>query len=45
MKTLFIVYGTAICLLFGYASYNGWNVTDSIKAGKWTPHGHSVYHK
>lgn len=45
MKKAFLIYGTAICLAFGYASYTGWSVTDSVKAGKWSPHGHTAYHK
>lgn len=45
MKKAFIVYGIATCLIFAYASYNGWTVADSVKSGKWRPHGHSAYHK
>lgn len=45
MKKVFIVYGTAICVLFAYASYSGWTVSDSIKSGQWGPQGHSKYHK
>ena len=45
MKVAFIVYGTGICLLFAYASYTGWIVSDSVKTGKWDPRGQSAYHK
>ncbi len=45
MKKAFIAYGIAICLIFGYASQRGWTVSDSVKAGKWSPHGKSAYHK
>ena len=45
MKKAFIVYGTAICLIFGYASYSGWTVSDSVKSGKWGPQGQNAYHK
>lgn len=45
MKKVFIAYATAICLLFVYANYNGWTVTDSVKSGKWGPHGKTQYHK
>lgn len=45
MKKAFIVYGTTICLIFAYASYTGWTISDSVKSGKWGPQGHSVYHK
>ena len=45
MKKAFIIYGTAICLIFAYANYTGWTVADSVKSGKWGPKGHSQYHK
>lgn len=45
MKKLFLVYGSVICLVFAYATYTGWTVMDSVRAGRWSPHGHSAYHK
>ncbi len=45
MKKAFIAYGTAICLIFAYASYTGWTVTDGLKSTKWAPAGNNVYHK
>jgi len=45
MKKAFLVYGTVISLVFAYASYTGWSVSDSVQSGKWGPQGHSAYHK
>jgi len=45
MKRGFLFYGTAICLIFAYATYSGWTIADSLKSGKWGPKGHSAYHK
>jgi hypothetical protein len=41
----YVVFGTALCLLFAYAAYTGWTLSDSVSSGKWGPHGHSAYHK
>jgi hypothetical protein len=45
MKTLFIIYGTVICMLLAYANYTGWEVSESLKTGKWGPQGQNAYHK
>lgn len=45
MKRFFIIYGVIICLIFGYASLYGIDLSDSFKSGKWDPKGKSAYHK
>jgi hypothetical protein len=45
MKKAYIAYAAVICIVFGYASMNGWTVTDSFTTGKWGPKGHTQYHK
>jgi hypothetical protein len=45
VKKAFIVYASTLFLALAYANFNGWNVNDSFKSGKWGPKGHSVYHK
>jgi hypothetical protein len=48
MKKFFLIYGSAICLIFAYATYTGWDVWGSLKSGDWGPKGQnhqSTYHK
>lgn len=48
MRTIYIVFGVAVCAVFVYASGIGWTVWDSVKSGQWSPQGQtqqSVSHK
>jgi hypothetical protein len=45
MKLFFQIFGTVICLLFAYATYTGWTVTDVFTSSHWGPAGQKSYHK
>lgn len=44
-RILFLLSGTAACILFGYASFIGMNILDFNNYGRIGPHGPNVYHK
>lgn len=46
-RTLFLIYGSIISLLFSYASFTGWNVLDFSGVGRRAPGSSAAthYHK
>lgn len=45
MKKTYLTYGVVLCLIYAYVSLFGIELVDAIETGKWSPKGHSMYHK
>lgn len=43
MKIAFLTFGMGLCLLFGYAGFTGWTVTDTWAARTWGATGQSSF--
>lgn len=45
MKSLYILFGFAACLLLGFANFKGYALVDFLSTNRWGPQGAGTYHK